>query len=119
MRFLIISVLLFCFQSFVVCTREDGAVTIAQKTITKSSSAQLTTLISTKLNTESFKVSTFEFVDRIYQNVAHHFSKAITLTEDKSCLITFATQITKRFKNEVNHSYQFIFNCLYPKHTFW
>lgn len=118
MRFLITCLTLFCFQSFVVCTREDGAITFAQKTITAANyNKDSSILIAKKVITESVKQSTFEVVDRIYQNLNHVF--VISFFNCKAYLIPTLLKSINFYSDNTNHSYLFIFSCLYPKHTFW
>ena len=117
MKFLTTCLLLFCFQSFVVCTVEDGSVTFVKEN-TSSKSAQVTTLIAKNLSTETVISSVFECVDIIQHHVAHQRLSTIVpvfLFADKKISFKFI----KYFDENTNHSYRFIFRCLYPKHTFW
>lgn len=116
MRFLTTCLLLFCFQSFVVCTVEDGSVTFVKEN-TRSKSSQVT-LIAKTLTTETIVANVFERVDIIQHHVAHQRLSTIIpifLFADKK----ISLEAIKYFDELSNHSYSFIFRCLYPKHTFW
>lgn len=117
MRFLTTCLLLFCFQSFVVCTIEDGSVTFVKEN-TSSKSVQLTKLVAKNLSTETITSSVFECVDIIQHHVAHQRLSTMVpvfLFADRN----ISLESIKYFDELSNHSYSFIFRCLYPKHTFW
>ena len=117
MRFLTTCLLLFCFQSFVVCTIEDGSVTFVQETI-NSKSVKLTKLDAKKLRAETVLTSSFDFVDIIQHHPFHQLTAIIVpLFSFADKKISF--KFIKYFDENTNHSYRFIFRCLYPKHTFW
>ncbi|TKC07933.1 hypothetical protein FA048_12265 [Pedobacter polaris] len=120
MRFLITCLLLFCFQSFVVCTKEDGAFTFAQKTITTSNTDKaIATLASKKESSESVKKPSFERLDRIHQNLGNHLYVVVNFLRYPDLILSIPLQSVKYLRANANHSYRFIFGCLYPKHTFW
>ena len=117
MRFLTTCLLLFCFQSFVVCTMEDGSITLAQR-INEPESAKQTTVIAKNTTTETASESTFEFAD-----IVHHLTKPLLVAIVVATIIHFSLTIQlntiKNFSAYTNHSYHFIFRFLYPKHAFW
>jgi len=61
----------------------------------------------------------YELVDRIHHDINHYVLNSINFVESIISLKFISTQNIKAFKRNVNHSYRFIFNCLFPKHTFW
>lgn len=119
MRFLLTFLLLAFIQSFVVCTKEDGAITIAQKTITKSITDQNVKVESLKLKQSEVSCSKFTLEALPSIHWPFNFTNAIFKP-----INTILFTVVNRIKSEalsirkVNYNYHFIFNCLYPKHTF-
>ncbi|MFA6277683.1 MAG: hypothetical protein WC622_13085 [Pedobacter sp.] len=61
-----------------------------------------------------------EHLNRIHQAIQHPtLGNAIGFINGYLTLVFSPVQSIKKFKGKVNYSYQFIFNCLFPKHTFW
>jgi hypothetical protein len=121
MRLLLTFLLLVCIQSFVVCTKEDGTITIAQQTINKSPcKSEVSALISKKESNEFINYSNFDISSSIHQYTSHHINLPLKIINSKALAIYIRLQQTITFfKDPTNHSYQFIISCLYPKHTFW
>ena len=120
MRFLLTFLLLAFIQSFVVCTKEDGAITIAQKTITKSITDQNVKVESLKLKQSEVSATKFtpEALPSFHSPL--NFINAI-FKPINTILFTVVDRVKSNAFSirKVNYNYNFIFNCLYPKHTFW
>lgn len=59
-------------------------------------------------------------VERITPNsLSYTFVSLFCELNGYSNLNLVAYSLSPRFKRDNIYSYQFIFNCLYPKHTFW
>jgi hypothetical protein len=112
MRFLIAFIFLFSLNfSF--------ASAIENKTnpVIKKSSAKLG--FSSKKEVNSLNEPLFELVDRIHQSINHHVLSIATFVDSSITFSSILSPAIKVFKRTVNYSYRFIFNCLFPKHTFW
>ena len=119
MRFFITCLLLFCFQSFVVCTVEDGSITFAQDFNLNSNQTKLAKIVAKQSFVKHFAQANYQLTDISNCQLSKHLSIFINfLNKDKLIFIKHLTRINKVFKNQ-NHNYSFIFKCLYPKHTFW
>lgn len=119
MRFFTTCLLLFCFQSFVVCTIEDGSVTFAQDFIVKAKYSKDTKVVAKQAANQQIVFATFHLSDISHQQLNKHLSLFVkSLNSDKIIYFHCVNKITSLFKN-YNHTYNFIFKCLYPKHNFW
>lgn len=120
MRLLLTCLFLVVMQSFVVCTKEDGGLTFASKSVDAIEQTRKTTpILATKQANKLVQIQSFKALERIHQHISKHSSlaKNAILTKNNLLIITFKT--IERIKNKVDFSYQYIFNCLYPKYTFW
>ena len=115
MRFFTTCLLLFCFQSFVVCTLEDGAIAFVKEI---NISNKETTVVSKNITTETVTVSTFEWVDINHHRLTDQLLPAVVAAK-LSSNTSIKLSTIKVFRTFINHSYHFIFGCLYPKHNFW
>ena len=120
MRLLLTCLFLVVLQSFVVCTKEDGSITFAKKSVDKiEQTKKIAPILATKRANKLVQIQSFKALERIHQHISKHSSlaKNAILTKNNLLIITFKT--IERIKNKVDFSYQYIFNCLYPKYTFW
>ena len=61
-----------------------------------------------------------EHLNRIHQTIQHPtLAGEISFLNSYLTLVFSPIQSINKFKGKINYSYQFIFNCLFPKHTFW
>lgn len=72
-----------------------------------------------KTNQNSCKKDYTNFFDRIHQHINHVLGLAINLTDKFYQEVILPSNIVKARLLKSNYSYHFIFQCLYPKHTFW
>ncbi|TCC86628.1 hypothetical protein EZ428_23245 [Pedobacter frigiditerrae] len=112
MRFLIAFILLFGSNFSIANAIENKTNAVIKKSSAKPS-------FSSKKEVHSLNEPLFELVDRIQQNINHHVLSIATFVDSSITFKSISTQAIKVFKRTVNYSYQFIFNCLFPKHTFW
>lgn len=116
MRFFTTCLLLFCFQSFVVCTVEDGSITFAQDFNLNSNQTKLAKIVAKQSFVQHFAPASYQLTDLSNYQLSKHLPVFINfLIKDK---LIFTKRLTNVFKNR-DHGYNFIFRCLYPKHTFW
>lgn len=112
MRFLIALILL-CSLNFPIA----NAIENKTNAVIKKSSAK--TSFSSKKEIKSLNQSLYELADRIHQDINNHVVFIATLLDGHAPFKSVSMQPVKVFKRTVNHGYQFLFNCLFPKHTFW
>ena len=72
---------------------------------------------------ESHSLSKDPFADHIerFHHIItqHSLTIAVSDLSDEFNFYINPTLIAKLSKRNADYSYRFIFNCLYPKHTFW
>ncbi|MFD0942132.1 hypothetical protein [Pedobacter boryungensis] len=121
MRFFIAFLMVSCFYLSTAKAMDNSAIEIVQKSNKK------TTLILDKVNVlakkeiSSLRKEPFsEHVNRIHHTIQQPtFISTIGFLYSYLMILFAPIQSIKKFKGKVNYSYQFIFNCLFPKHTFW
>lgn len=119
MRFFTTCLLLFCFQSFVVCTVEDGSITFAQDFNINSNQTKLAKIGVKQSAVQYLVQANHQLKDISNYQLSKHLPVFINfLNKDRLIFTKRLSKITNFFKNQ-NHSYTFIFKCLYPKHNFW
>ncbi|KQC02772.1 hypothetical protein [Pedobacter sp. Hv1] len=121
MRFFIAFLLLACLYFPSASASEDLTIAVPQKSIKKSSPIfDKVTTLATKSSNSLSKEPFSDHLDRIYQTVNNHSMANVVGLMQRMVNYLFAPiLIVYFFNNTNNYSYQFIFNCLFPKHTFW
>ena len=120
MRFLTTFLFLLSMQSFMAFTKEANCITIAQKSIHKTAKTkEIITVISTKEVNKLFKIQSFQILERIHHKVSNYYTLGKVAIQNKTSTLAITVKSIKRIKNKIDYSYQYIFNCLYPKYTFW
>lgn len=121
MRFLLTFLLLVCIQSFVVCTQKDGSITFVQKSIDESvNNKARAEIFSTNTALKFTKIHFHPAFKRVHQLVSKQqlsFVKDILAT--KITAIVFSVTSIKFIEHQIDFSYRYMLNCLYPKHSFW
>lgn len=112
MRFLIAFIFLFSLNFPSANAIENKTNAVIKKSSTKFN-------FSSKKEVNSLNEPLFELVDRIHQHIHHHVLAIATFVDSSVTFNSVSTKTIKVFKRSVNYSYRFIFNCLFPKHTFW
>lgn len=118
MRLLIAFLLLLCTQSFIASTKEVKSIAIGQKLV-HHITKEKTTFISTKEVNKLFKIQSFQILERIHHKVSNYYSSGKVVIQNKASTVVLTIKSIKRIKNKTDYSYRYIFNCLYPKYTFW
>lgn len=121
MRVFIAFLLLASFYFPSACAKGNRPIVSIQKSLKKVAPIFDKARVLTKKNWNSLNKEPFaENLERIHQNVNNqNAAQALGLTQSTfNCLFTPILTISS-FKSTGNYSYQFIFNCLFPKHTFW
>lgn len=119
MRFLTTCLLLFCFQSFVVCTAEDGTLAFIQETFQNKEVVKKSSSISSKQKlTQTFNTS-FVIVDIANQPVNKLTYIVNFYTQKDEIGIYSAIKTALTYGYFIKKHYSFILDYLYPKHTFW
>lgn len=120
MRLLLTCLFLVVMQSFVVCTKEDGSITFAKKSVDKiEQTKKIAPILATKRANKLVQIQSFQSLERIHQHIFNHSSLAKNAVFNKNLLLIITFKPIQRIKNKVDFSYRYIFNCLYPKYTFW
>lgn len=120
MRLLLTCLFLVVMQSFVVCTKKDGSLTFASKSANKIEQTKKTApILATKQANKLVQIQSYKALERIHQHISNHYSLAKNTIFTKNPLLIITSQPIERIRNKVDFSYQYIFNCLYPKYTFW
>lgn len=121
MRVLIGFLLLCCFHFSTACASRNTTASVTKKSVTKvhpifDKVAICSTSTSHSLQKEPFA----EHVNRIHQTQNHQYNLSLfSFDQGGFGLTNPPLQTIQFFNGQANYSYQFIFNCLYPKHTFW
>ncbi|TKB99550.1 hypothetical protein [Pedobacter cryotolerans] len=119
MRFLTTCLLLFCFQSFVVCTAEDGTLAFVQEAFQNKEVVKKSSSISNKQKlTQTFNRS-FVIVDIANQPIVKLTYIVNFYARKEGIEIYSALKTALSYGCFLKKHYSFILNHLYPKHTFW
>jgi hypothetical protein len=121
MRVFITFLLLSCFYLSAAHALDNRTNTIVQKSYKQSNlTLDKASVLSKKENSSLQKEPFSEHLNRIHQTIQHlTLASAISFSHSYLTLVFSPIKSIKKFKGKVNYSYQFIFNCLFPKHTFW
>jgi|GEM_PF-2559604 len=120
MRFLITFVLLLSFQSFVFCDQKNRTLSDVKKinnSIALKSPAFFKLLKNDRTAVDSSSAETP--TDKMSAKVPRVQSFFLPFIVDIEISIDFPRTIIPGLTKIANHSYYFVFNCLYPKHSFW
>lgn len=99
---------------------ERESIAIIYETVKKANNLKQSSTFSIKKLYSFTKEPVSKNSERIHRAVGNH--QATIAINDINGAYAFApalNQNLENFENAVIYSYQFIFNCLYPKHTFW
>lgn len=121
MRIFIVFILLSVLHISTVFAVKYESNAIVYKTVKKTTVKIKQSSIFSKKEFHSFaKELSSESTDRINQIIG---GRQTTIAINNICSVFEFDKIEnpslKNFENTITFSYQFIFNCLYPKHTFW
>ncbi len=120
MRLLITFIFLIFMQSFVICTEADGRLNFLSKSADKlGESKQLTELISIQESKELVFIRSLQILNSIHQPRCNDYPLNKDKHLTKNSLLFSSYKSTLEIKEQVNFSLLYIFNCLYPKYTFW
>ncbi|RZL38184.1 MAG: hypothetical protein EOO96_03475 [Pedobacter sp.] len=120
MRFLITFALLLCFQSFVFCHQKDRAIASTKKfasNIETKSPAFFKLLKKEKVAVDASTVdgSSDEITLKVPRLQSYFLIGNLSFR-----IFNMLNPVAKAtYFKSINYSYSFIFNCLYPKHSFW
>lgn len=121
MRFFIAFLLLACLYFPSACALENPTITVPPKSIKKA--APIFDRVNTFAKKGNNSLSKEPFSDqqeRIYQTLNNHnIAHVVGLMQRTVSFLFTPILIVFFLKSTNNYSYQFIFNCLFPKHTFW
>jgi hypothetical protein len=113
MRYLVAFLMVFSLKFSIANAMENKPMPVIKKSIIKAS-------FSTKKECHStVEEPNYDLLNRIQQNIHHYVLTPINFVENNTSLKFISFQKVKIFKRKLNYSYQFIFNFLFPKHTFW
>ncbi len=120
MRLLLTFVFLTVMQSFVVCTQVDGSITFAQKSINELvSSKEIVKIFSTNSTNKFNKIQSSHIFKRLHHQITDYKLSIKNVINTKAKTLAYSLKSVKRIGSKVDYSYQYIFNCLYPKYSFW
>ncbi|GEM_PF-1606924 len=121
MRFFIAFLLLVCLYFPSASALEHPTISVPQKSIKKPAPIlDKVNTLAKKVNHSLSKEPFSDQLERIYQTVNNqNLAHVVGLMQRVVTYLFTSILMVYFFKSTSNYSYQFIFNCLFPKHTFW
>ena len=119
MRLLLTCLFLVVMQSFVVCTKEDGSITFAKKSINLIGSENVAKVFTTETAKELIKIRPHVAFEQIHQFISEYKSFVKNTLYRKTEIVVSAIKSIQFIKNNIDFSDRYTLNCLYPKHNFW
>ena len=103
-----------------VCTKEDGSITFAQKSFDKLTQAKkIAPIFAAKQPNKIIEIQSFQIPELIHQQLCNYYFFSKIAINSKTITLILSVKSIKRIRSKVDYRYRYIFSCLYPKHTFW